>query len=63
MTKTKKTRAQGPRLIAVADLVCSRCHETLDPDDIEESTWQQWQCPCCGSWEDKILAPATVARG
>lgn len=30
--------------------ICSRCREKCDPDECE-STWQQWQCPGCGSWE------------
>lgn len=29
---------------------CPSCGEKRDEAD---STWQQWQCSCCGSWNDK----------
>lgn len=30
--------------------VCARCGEEKHDDC--SSTWQQWECVCCGSWED-----------
>jgi hypothetical protein len=33
-------------------VTCDACHETYDENDCE-STWQQGQCPCCGSWNDR----------
>lgn len=35
------------------DMACPCCGEIWAPADIEETTWQQWQCPCCGSWNDR----------
>jgi hypothetical protein len=32
---------------------CPSCGETWATVDLEKSTWQQWQCPCCGRWSDK----------
>ncbi len=34
-----------------ATLVCADCGELVVGD--ESTTWQQWQCDCCGSWHDK----------
>lgn len=31
---------------------CESCGEICDPDDCS-TTWQQWECPCCGSWNDR----------
>lgn len=33
---------------------CSACEESWDVHDLEETTWQQWRCPCCGSWNDRL---------
>lgn len=30
---------------------CDYCGEEFDAH-IVDSTWQQWLCPCCGSWVD-----------
>ena len=36
-------------------LFCLSCEENFDRiDDIEERTYQQWRCPSCGSWNDRI---------
>ncbi|MEX3983975.1 hypothetical protein AB4Y45_33860 [Paraburkholderia sp. EG287A] len=36
------------------DQTCRACEEVFDANDPEiESTWQQVQCPCCGSWEER----------
>ncbi len=35
-----------------AHLVCSDCGESVTGD--EKTTWQQWQCTCCGSWHDRV---------
>lgn len=32
-------------------LLCKDCGE--DCSDPSNTTWQQWQCDCCGSWNDK----------
>jgi hypothetical protein len=29
--------------------ICPNCSE---PDNECDRTWQQWQCGCCGSWND-----------
>jgi len=39
-------------------LICPHCQESWQCDDLEETTWQQWQCPCCGSWNDNEKEPA-----
>jgi transposase len=34
-------------------LTCGYCSSITDAKDKElEWTWQQWQCPHCGSWND-----------
>jgi hypothetical protein len=37
------------------ELECTHCGEVFDIEELDESecTWQQAQCPCCGSWEDR----------
>jgi hypothetical protein len=35
------------------DLRCGHCNEPSDLEDVEETTHQQWRCPCCGSWNDR----------
>src|SRR5579872_307044 len=34
---------------------CGQCHATHWPADEDEvnSTWQQWRCDECGSWNDR----------
>ena len=33
---------------------CKQCHEEwTSVEEIEERTWQQWQCPCCSGWNDR----------
>jgi hypothetical protein len=36
-------------------LNCPHCGEHTYSDDLDEgsSTWQQWQCQGCGSWNDR----------
>ncbi|HLZ24547.1 MAG TPA: hypothetical protein VKQ30_20725 [Ktedonobacterales bacterium] len=32
---------------------CGSCNEAWEFDDPEiNTTWQQWECPACGSWND-----------
>jgi hypothetical protein len=35
--------------------ICTHCNAEVDIESLSESetTWQQWQCCECGSWEDK----------
>lgn len=40
------------------DTDCIYCNETVSTADILDSpsintTWQQWECPCCGNWNDR----------
>lgn len=28
------------------------CEDCDGFNNVSETTWQQWQCPCCGSWHD-----------
>ena len=49
------------RRVAIVDLrdthavFCLSCEENCGCiDDIEERTHQQWRCPSCGSWNDRI---------
>jgi len=37
-------------IIPVVRLECPACEEMHAPHD---TTWQQWQCACCGSWNDR----------
>ncbi len=39
-------------LAAPATLKCDACGEACGPSDPDETNWQQWKCPCCGSWND-----------
>jgi hypothetical protein len=32
---------------------CEACGETWAMNDLEKWTWQQWECPCCGRWNDR----------
>lgn len=33
---------------------CEGCGEPSDiAEAFVEKTWQQWQCPCCGFWNDR----------
>ena len=34
-------------------LTCAYCGEEDCPDRIENETWQQWQCRCCRSWNER----------
>lgn len=46
---------------------CTKCRETFDlnhnEDGPEIETWNgQWQCPCCGSWEDRMKRPRSCEK-
>lgn len=42
---------------------CGFCPEAFTPADSDEGeTWQQWQCPACGSWNDKPPADPDAAE-
>jgi DNA-directed RNA polymerase subunit RPC12/RpoP len=44
------------------DLHCAHCGEDFpELEEIEESTWQQWRCPACGSWNNRTDAPVSIA--
>lgn len=37
-------------------LLCGYCSSETDAkDSAVNSTWQQWQCPHCSSWNDKVM--------
>lgn len=45
------------------DVICAFCNENwldIDNDPAIETTWQQWQCPACGRWND---LPAQSTEG
>jgi hypothetical protein len=45
-----------------AEQACSCCSEVIDVNDPDvERTWQQVQCPCCSSWEDRQDVTAAIA--
>jgi hypothetical protein len=49
--------ATGPTLL------CDYCNSETDAkDESVETTWQQWQCPHCGSWNDKVVDPLEVIK-
>ena len=36
-------------------LTCGYCGEVeFDVDELDECTHQQWRCPACGNWNDRI---------
>lgn len=58
-TVQEQTEKRALELLAIAndtraDQMCTSCDEVFDANDDEvASTWQQVQCPCCGSWEQR----------
>src|SRR5689334_21869350 len=44
-------------------MACGDVFDISDPDVLR--TWQQWQCPCCGSWEplSETKAQDTAPQG
>jgi hypothetical protein len=40
-----------PSIAPPTPIMCSHCAEEWAAHDIEEKMVDQWQCPCCGSWE------------
>jgi len=43
-------------------LDCGYCHAEVDKHADLEETWQQWQCPHCASWNDKVLDPLEMLK-
>lgn len=43
-------------------LSCPQCWDDWDYADVTESTSWQWQCPCCGSWNDWGARPGSLAE-
>jgi len=39
--------------------LCAYCGERLAPHD---TTWQQWQCAACGSWNDHEPISKSAAK-
>lgn len=43
----------------VAPAACAHCGEAADlGDETLNRTWQQWECPCCGAWNDRETCDA-----
>jgi hypothetical protein len=35
-------------------MICAHCDEEFSGlEEIEDRTDRQWQCPCCGGWNDR----------
>ena len=61
--RAAQSLAMGLRGISVRRVpACNFCGGSFGPAPSSEvvSTWQQWQCPCCGSWNDLPHAQATA---
>lgn len=42
-----------PKVIEVELVACEFCDEAYYSDEIEETTHQQWLCPCCSRWNER----------